>query len=85
MRALNILFILLKTKRKISMHGEISRRTKVFQIELRLAYEIGRINFVRLTNSHFDIVQNLQVFNIFFSEKLFDMNSRTVGTFRALP
>ena len=66
MRALNILFILLKAQRKIFMYGEFSRTTKVFQIESRLAYDIGRINFVRLINSHFDIVQNLQVFNISF-------------------
>ena len=48
------------------MHGELSRVTKSFQIELRL---IGRINFVRLKTLHLDIVQIVYVFNIFFSTK----------------
>ena len=41
------------------MRGELSRATKLFQVELRLANQIGRFNFVRLIISHFDIVQNL--------------------------
>ena len=39
-------------------------------MELRLANQIGRIYFVRLNISHFDIAQNLK----FFPKKLFDMN-----------
>ena len=41
------------------MLGELSRIAKLFEIELRLANQIGRNNFVRLNISHFDIVQNL--------------------------
>ena len=41
------------------MRGELSRTTKLFQIEMKLANRIGRINFVRLNISNFDIVQNL--------------------------
>ena len=53
---------------------ELSRITKSFKIELRPANWIGRINFVRLNVSNFDIVQILQVFKVLFSQKLFDMN-----------
>ena len=63
------------------MRGKSSRTTKSLQIELKL---IGRINFLRLKILHFDIVQNVHVFNIFFSQKLFDMSYVTGGTFRAL-
>ena len=41
------------------MRGKLYRTTKSIQIELRLANQIGRINFVRLNISHFDIVQIL--------------------------
>ena len=58
---------------------------KPFQIELRPANQIGRINFVRRIILYFDIVQNLQVLKMFFSQKLFDMNKGTAGVFRALP
>ena len=37
MRALKILFIMLRAKRKFFMRGELSRTTKSLQIELRLA------------------------------------------------
>ena len=36
MRALKIVFILLKAKRELYMRGELSRTTKSFQIEFRL-------------------------------------------------
>ena len=58
---------------ELFMRGELSRSRKSFQIELRLANQISRINFVQLKISHFDFVQNLKVLNIFFSQKLFDM------------
>ena len=38
------------------MRGELSRTTKSFQSELRLANQIGRFNLVRLNISHFDSV-----------------------------
>ena len=38
------------------MLGESSRPIKSFQIELKLANRIGRINFIRLNISHFDTV-----------------------------
>ena len=38
-----------------------------------------------IENSHFDIAQKWQVFNIFFFEKLLDMNYGAVGAFVALP
>ena len=41
------------------MRGELYRTTKSFPIELRLAYRIGRINFIRRNFSHIDNVQNL--------------------------
>ena len=48
------------------MRGGLSRTTKSFQIELKLAIQIGvlisydwRINFVWLNFSHFDFVQIL--------------------------
>ena len=41
------------------MRGELCRTTKSLQIQLRLANQIDRINFVRLKISHLDIVQNL--------------------------
>ena len=40
------------------MRGELYRTTKLFQIDIWLANQIGRIYFVRLTISHLDIVQN---------------------------
>ena len=43
------------------MRGEISHTTKSFLIELRLANQIDRINFVRLNISHFDNVQIYRV------------------------
>ena len=51
----------------------ITPYNKMLQIELRLANQIGLIYFVRLNFSYFDIVQNLLVFTIFFSQKLFDV------------
>ena len=48
MRTLVSLFKLLREKRKQFMRSRLSRATKLFQIELRLANRIGRINFVRL-------------------------------------
>ena len=49
--------------------------TKTFHIELRLELN-GRIFFVRpkLSQLIFDIVENLLFFNLFFSQKLFDMD-----------
>ena len=59
MRALKNFFILLRALRELFMRGELSRTTKSLQIELRLANQIGRINFVQVRNVHFDIVQNI--------------------------
>ena len=44
---------------RIFMRDELTRTTKLFQIELRLADLIGRITFIRLIITHFDIVQNV--------------------------
>ena len=43
------------------MRDELSRKTKSFKIEMRLAKVIGRLDFARLKISHliFDVVQNL--------------------------
>ena len=51
------------------LRGELSRSTKVFQIELRIAN--WSFNFVLLIPLHlkFDIVQNLCVLKHFFSNK----------------
>ena len=46
MRALKNLFTLRIAKRELFMRSEFSRTTKSFQIKLRLANQIGRINFV---------------------------------------
>ena len=37
------------------MRGELSGTTKSIQIELMLANQIGRIDFVRINISHFDL------------------------------
>ena len=41
------------------MRGDLSRKTKSFQTEFRLANQIGRINVIQHNFSHFDIIQNL--------------------------
>ena len=51
------------------MRCNLSRTTKSFQIELRLANQIGRINNVRLNISHFDIVQSFLDFDHFLFSK----------------
>ena len=56
-------------------------RKKSFQFGL--VNWIGRINFIRLNISHFDIVQILRVFNFLFP-KTIGYELGTVGTFRAL-
>ena len=47
------------------MSGELSNTTKSFQFELRLANQIGRINFVRLNVSYFNNVQKFIGFQYF--------------------
>ena len=51
------------------MRDELSRKTKLFQNELRLANQISRINFVRLNISNFDIVQIVIGFQCFLFRK----------------
>ena len=54
------------------MRDKLSRTTKLFQNELRLANQISRINFVRLDISHFDIVQKFIGFQCFLFRKNFE-------------
>ena len=44
------------------MRGELSRTTKLFQLELRLANQIGRITFLKLIISLFDVFIAFQYF-----------------------
>ena len=71
MRALKILSKILKALQELFMRGDLSRQTKSFQNELRLAYWC--INFVRPRFSHliFDFVQKNLVFFIFFVPKIY--------------
>ena len=57
MRALEKSFLTVRAYREKFMRGELSRITKSFKIELRLANSC--INFVRLKSLHFDIVQSV--------------------------
>ena len=41
------------------MRGKLSRTKKLFQLEYRLANQIGLINFVWINISHFGFVENL--------------------------
>ena len=71
MRALKNLFKLLREKRKQFMRSRLSRTTKLFQIELRLANRIGRINFVQLVL--YEYCPTFIDFQYFFNQKLFDI------------
>ena len=46
---------------RLFIRVELSRTTKTFQLELRLACQICRIYFLPLNLSHFDIVQKLKL------------------------
>ena len=74
MRALKILSRILKALQELFMRGDLSRQTKSFQNELRLANWC--INLVRPRFSHliFNFVQkNLVFFYIFCPKNLYDM------------